>query len=292
MEYGYGRNFWYMWDMVQRGYVNDCTDPWVKQNFGPSLMLAICWEETEFQNIRQNKCTHDMWMKRWTNPGKTADGQFAGNHAVGFVQVERDTIGLWLLFNSELCLGLPGFSPDMIYTQDDSAVSTERKERRRRWWQTIDQEILASDVAGFQLGWRTFSHMHKVKPANTAEITLQNYAGDSTDRTRSKADIVKGWRDTDACLRALFAMSPYRLQAENGFLLANRMLAGAFKFAKPNGNFARAFAGSSDKDAQRISAVYEKFLNGRHYDQLVNNQGKITVLRGDLKDALGITEDR
>jgi len=45
MEYGYGHNFWYMWDMVQRGYVNDCTDSWVKQNFGPGLMLAICWRK-------------------------------------------------------------------------------------------------------------------------------------------------------------------------------------------------------------------------------------------------------
>src|SRR2546427_260197 len=82
---------------------------------------------------------------------------------------------------------------------------------------------------------------------------------------------------------ARFTMSPYRLKADNGFLLANRMLAGAFKFAKPNGNFARAFAGSSQGDAQKISAVYEKFLNGRHYDQLVNNQGKIALLRDDLK---------
>jgi len=134
--------------------------------------------------------------------------------------------------------------------------------------------------------------MHKVKPANGVPTTLANYAGESSDRKRSTADIVKGWRDTDACLRALFAMSPYRLKAENGFLLANRMLAGAFKFAKPNGNFAGAFAGSSQGDAQKISAVYEKFLNGRHYDQLVNNQGKIAALRDDLKAVLGIVEER
>ena len=68
-------------------------------------------------------------------------------------------------------------------------------------------------MAGFQLGWRTFSHLHKTKPASTPETTLQNYAGDSTERKRSLADIVKGWRDTDACLRALFAMPPHRLQA-------------------------------------------------------------------------------
>lgn len=52
------------------------------------------------------------------------------------------------------------------------------------------------------------------------------------------------------------------------------------------------FAGSSYGDAKRISVVYEKFLNGRHDDQLVTDQGKIAVLRDDLKDALGITEDR
>jgi len=54
------------------------------------------------------------------------------------------------------------------------------------------------------------------------------------------------------------------------------MLAGAFTFAKPNGNFARAFPGASREDAQKTSAA-ERFLNGRHYDQLVNDQGKIAV---------------
>jgi hypothetical protein len=43
---------------------------------------------------------------------------------------------------------------------------------------------------------------------------------------------------------------------------------------------------------KKTSAAYEKFLNGRHYDQLVNNQDKIAVLRDDLKDALGIAEGR
>jgi hypothetical protein len=283
-------NFWYMWDMVHRGYVNDCTDAWVKQNFGPGLMLAICWEETGFQNIRQKNCTHEMWLKRWSNPGKTADGQVAGNHAVGFVQVERETIGLWLLFNSELCLGLPGFTPDMVYTQNDKSVSAERKQRRASWWMTIDENILASDVAGFQLGWRTFSHMHKMMPGSTPQTTLQNYAGDSSARSRTKAQIVKGWRDTDACLRALFSLSPYRFKSDNGFALANRMLAGAFLFAKPDGNFAAAFPGSTSADAQKTSGLYGKFLKGGSYDQVLNDQGKLATLREDLQSALGFAE--
>jgi hypothetical protein len=291
MDYANTRNFWYMWDMVQRGYVNDCTDQWVKKSFGPALMLAICWEETEFQNIRQTGCTHDMWMMRWTRPGeKSKDGQVAGNHAVGCVQVERDTIGLWLLFNPELCLGLPDFTPDLIYAQNDLSVTTERKQKRTRWWQTIDQKILANDAAGFQLGWRTFAHMHKAKSAASAQTTLENYAGDSSARTRTKAQIVKGWLDTDACLRAVFAMNAYQAQAQNGFALANRMLAGAFFFAKPNGNFTRAFPGSSDAEVKKLSAIYGKFLAGGTYDQLLNDQAKIATLRNDLKAALGIVE--
>jgi len=107
-----------------------------------------------------------MWIKRWSGAGKTPDGQYPGNHAVGFVEVERDTIGMWLLFNSELCMGLPQFSADMIFAQDDKSVSAERKEKRRRWWQTIDQEVLASDVAGFQLRWRTFSHLAQDEAGN------------------------------------------------------------------------------------------------------------------------------
>jgi hypothetical protein len=300
MDYANTRNFWYMWDMVQRGYVNDCTDQWVKQSFSPALMLAICWEETEFQNIRQTGCSHEMWMMRWTRPGeKSDDGQVAGNHAVGCVQVERDTIGLWLLFNPGICLGLPDFTPDLIYAQNDKLVTTERKQKRARWWQTIDQKILANDTAGFQLGWRTFAHMHRAKPNTSAQTTLENYAGDSSARTRTKAQIVKGWLDTDCCLRAVFAMTPYRqpkpnayqAQAENGFELANRMLAGAFFFAKPNGNFTRAFPGSNDAEVKKLSAIYGKFLAGGSYDQLLDDQARVATLRNDLKTALGIIED-
>jgi len=231
-----------------------------------------------------------MWLKRWSNPSKTADGQVAGNHAVGFVQVERDTIGLWLLFNSELCLGLPDFTLDMVYTQNDGSVSTERKQRRAKWWMAIDEKILASDVAGFQLGWRTFSHMHKMLPGSTPQTILQNYAGDSSARSRTKAQIVQGWRDTDACLRALFSLSPYRFKSDNGFALANRMLAGAFFFAKPDGNIVGAFPGATSADAQKLSGVYAKFLKGASYDQLLNDQGKLAALREDLKSALSFAE--
>jgi hypothetical protein len=132
--------------------------------------------------------------------------------------------------------------------------------------------------------------MHKMMPGSTAQTILQNYAGDSSARSRTKTQIVKGWRDTDACLRALFSFSPYRLKSDNGFALANRMLAGAFFFAKPDGNFAGAFPGATSADAQKLSGVYAKYLNAGSYDQVLNDQAKLASLREDLKNALSFAE--
>ena len=95
-----GHDFWFMWGLAHRAYLTECKDNWVLQNFSPRLMIAISWEETQFNNIRQSGFTHIDWMKRWTDidpvtnaPRKDGDtGQVSGNHAVGYVQVERDTI--------------------------------------------------------------------------------------------------------------------------------------------------------------------------------------------------------
>jgi hypothetical protein len=93
-------------DMVQRGYVNDCTDPWVKQSFGPGMMLAISSEETEFRNIRQTHarmtCGSSAGRAQGRHPTATTPA-ITQSHS----SRSNDTIGMWLLFNSELCMGLP-----------------------------------------------------------------------------------------------------------------------------------------------------------------------------------------
>src|SRR5262245_47571347 len=51
--------------------------------------IAICWEETQFNNIRQRKFNHGDWLK---GPGAEPE---KGNHAVGFGQVERESMILF-----------------------------------------------------------------------------------------------------------------------------------------------------------------------------------------------------
>jgi hypothetical protein len=62
-----GHDFWFMWGLAPRAYVTECKDSWVLQTFSPGLMIAISWEQSEFNSIRQSGFTHIDWMKRWTD---------------------------------------------------------------------------------------------------------------------------------------------------------------------------------------------------------------------------------
>jgi hypothetical protein len=267
-------------------------------------MIAISWEETQFNNIRQSGFTHIDWMKRWTDidpvanaPRKDGDtGQISGNHAVGYVQVERDTIDRWLALNPQVCVGLPGFSPDLAFRLDDKTVSQDRIQRRRLWWQTIDEKVLASDEAGFQLGWRTFSHMNTAGVAHSKKAALTIYGGSNKKRDdpnkkigRTASQIVQGWLDTDACLRAMMAISPYRTRVELGWAMANRMLAGAYYFSRPDGDFLGGFGGTTTTQAAEMSRVFERRLTRGPSDSFIET-GKIDDLRADIKATLGMVE--
>jgi hypothetical protein len=298
-----GHDFWFMWGLAQRAYVGECRDSWVLQNFSPGLMIAISWEETQFNNIHQIGFTHDDWLKRWTDidpatnaPRKNAAGQVSGNHAVGYVQVERDTIDRWLAFNPQVCAGLPGFDSDMVFMLNDKTVSPERIRRRRLWWQTIDEKTLATDEAGFQLGWRTFSHMHTAGVANGKMGALKIYGGSNKERDdptkkigRTASQIVRGWVDTDACLRAMAAISPYRIRVELGWPMANRLIAGAYYFSRPDGDFPGGFGGTTLSEAAAVSKVFDKYLTRGPSDSFIEAR-KIDALRTDIKAALGMVE--
>jgi hypothetical protein len=296
-----GHDFWFMWALAQRAYVGACSDQWVSSTFSPALMIAISWEETQFNNIRQTPFNHDDWMKRWTDidpstnsPRKDATNQVSGNHAIGYVQVERDTIDRWLSLNPKICMGLPGFDADMLYSSNAN-VSGDLRAKRRRWWQTIDEKILASDDAGFQLGWRAFSHMHTAGVAGSKGAALKIYGGsnkarDNPDKKigRTATQIVQGWLDTDACMRALANLSPYHVQNEFGWQYANAMLAGAYWFSRPDGDFASGF-GTPNNTASRVARIFEKYLTRGSNDSFIET-GKFDALRADIKTSLSITE--
>lgn len=298
-----GHDFWFMWNLAQKAYSNACQDQWVLQNYSPQLMVAISWEETQFNNIHQGGFTHDDWMKLWTDidpaTNKTrvnsATNQKSGNHAIGYVQAERDTIDLWLTFNPEVCLGLPGFTAEMVYRQGDKSVTTERRQARTRWFQKADEAILADDAAGFSLGWRAFSYLHTAKVISSKRSGLKVFAGKNDARDdpkkkigRTAPQIIQGWLDTDACMRALAAMSPYQMKPEFGLAAANQAIGGAYYFSRPDGDFNGAFRISRDQ-ALAMSKVYEPFITRGPNDSFIPG-GKVPELRAALAQALGIVE--
>ena len=45
---GAGHDFMFMWSLAYKAYTSVCKDEWVLKNFSPALMIAISWEETQF----------------------------------------------------------------------------------------------------------------------------------------------------------------------------------------------------------------------------------------------------
>ena len=86
-------HFFQMWDLVRRNYGHIPSGP--RASFmkvvTPELLMAIFFEESGFRNIRQNEFDHNDWLKRWSMP-VTKKHNPNGNHAVGFGQVERESI--------------------------------------------------------------------------------------------------------------------------------------------------------------------------------------------------------
>lgn len=300
---GAGHDFMFMWSLAYKAYTSVCKDDWVLKNFSPALMIAISWEETQFNNIRQTPFNHTDWMKRWTElapDGKTkvdpVTKQVPGNHAIGYVQAERDTIDRWLALNPKICVGLPGFTEDMAFVGTDKGVTAEQRQRRTRWWQNADEAILKDDDAGFSLGWRAFSHMHTMKAASTKAGALKNYGGSNAARDapgkaigRTAPEIIQGWLDTDACMRAIGGMQSYQADPSVAMVPAMRIVAGAYYFSRPDGDFAGGFWGTSRDDARATSRVFDKYLKRGASDSFIPSD-KIGALRADLKANVGIVE--
>jgi hypothetical protein len=184
----------------------------------------------------------------------------------------------------------------MLFRLGDPTVSPQRKSRRSLWWQTIDEKVLASDEAGFQLGWRTFSHMHTAGVAHDKMAALSIYGGSNKERDdpnkkigRTATQIVRGWLDTDACLRAMMAISPYHIRVEFGWPMANRLVAGAYYFSRPDGDFPGGFGGTTSGQAAEMSKVFGKYLTRGASDSFIE-VSKIGDLRAEIKATLGMVE--
>ncbi|MCW5745237.1 MAG: hypothetical protein KIT36_03445 [Alphaproteobacteria bacterium] len=286
MAKGAGHNIWYMWGLAQRAYSAICPSDVIKKTFSPALLLAIAWEETMFNNIHQEGFDHGDWMKRWSSdPAIQAEvraalesfkhpelpaKQIPGNHAVGFVQCERDTIGNWLLFKPEVAIGLPGFDAAMLpnpRAAKGDAQETRKLQQRTRWWQTIDEVAIATDEIGFQLGWRGLWYLFEMGVARTKASALKIYAGKNPERDkpgktagRTAPQIIDGWLRFEAVMAAYERMRPIdMLPPQYGWPIANRLLAGAFWIAKPDGDFVGGF-GVPNTEARIWGEMVSRFV--------------------------------
>jgi hypothetical protein len=71
--------------------------------------------------------------------------------------------------------------------------------------------------------------------------------------------------------------------------MGNRLLAGAYYFSRPDGDFIGGFGGTTTAQAAEMSKIFEKRLTRGSSDSFIET-GKIDDLRADIKATLGMVE--
>jgi hypothetical protein len=232
--------YFQMWSLVQQNYnSNLCKDANFMQKVSPELLMAIFWEETQFTNIRQLQFDHGNWLERWLVSPPTDKG----NHAIGFGQVERDTLATIKALASDKLDGLiPGKAGKDVDLR------------------SLDLEVLGDDGMGVQLTWRALQHLYSTV-AKTEFGLVKAYGGGNPQ----KPNVLLDWLACEAAQTAYQRLGPVNYPG-NGMAQNMRLLAGAFAIAKNNGDFPRAF-GVAQKDAQTV---------GTQLRAIVTNQGRGT----------------
>jgi len=225
--------YFQMWSLVQQNYNSSlCNDPTFMQVVSQELLMAIFWEETQFANIRQRQFDHNNWL----NPSAK------GNHAIGFGQVERDTLAVLIKLDSDK---LDGLKPGKLGKDLDL--------------RGIDLEILQDDGMAVQITWRALQHLYaKVSKHKTTIVELYGGKG-------NKPLVPPAWLVCETAQKAYQHLGPVNYPG-NGMAQNMRLLAGAFWIARQNGAFPRAF-GVTQQDAAKV---------GKPLRDIVTNHNKGT----------------
>lgn len=240
--------YFQMWSLVQQNYnSNLCKDPAFMQVVSHELLMAIFWEETQFANIRQIQFDHGDWLKRWLTSPPTADG----NHAIGFGQVERDTLGL-----------LKALAPDKL---DGLIAGTLGKNVDLK---TIDLKILKDDGVGVQLTWRALQHLYGTVTKNKLNL-VKAYGGNP-----NKPNVPPAWLVCEAAQKAYQQLGPVTYVG-NSMQQNMRLMAGAFWIARHDGAFPRAF-GVTQPDAAKVGVPLRDIMTN-------HNKGTNPNLIADLR---------
>jgi hypothetical protein len=255
-------HYFQMWSLVQANYnANLCNDAAFRGIISHELLMAIFWEETQFANIRQLKFDHDDWLKAWTMPPPPDKTQMLpGNHAIGFGQVERDTLlrikALGPGKLDDLIPGLPGAALDLT---------------------SVDLEVLKDDGKGVQLTWRALWHLYASGIKSKAGLA-KVYGGNP-----NLPDVPPAWIACESVQKAYQQLGPINF-IDKDMQQSMRLLAGAFWIARHNGDFLRAFGVSQD-EAKKVGMALRAIVD--------KNKGMTPGLIADLRqfvmDQVGAT---
>jgi hypothetical protein len=217
-----------MWNLVLRNFSSHMVgDPTFMSVVTQEFLMALFWEETQFANIRQHRFTHDDWLKRWTQP-TAAKHNPNGNHAVGFGQVERESIVLFRALRRSM--GPLGQIPV----------------------QEIDLEVLADENKSVEISWRALHALWQSGKFTTAAGLMRGYGG------KPNYGKVPGIVNSAAILHG-FSHPAAKRPTSAGPELNFRLLAGACWIARHNGAFARAF-GIGQTEAARTGTELQRIV--------------------------------
>ncbi len=249
-----------MWSLVQQNYNGSlCPDDAFRSIVSQELLMAIFWEETQFANLRQKgktgPFTHNDWLKAWTEPRpppppppkpgeKPKLQHLPGAHAVGFGQVERETIGR-----------IKALGPDKL---DGLIPGTLGKDVDLK---TIDEAILADDGKGVQITWRYLHYLYGAGIKSKSNLA-KSYGGNP-----DLPNVHLEWMNCETVQLGFQRMPP--TVTTKTFRANALLLAGAFWIARKNGDFPRAFYGVTQDEAAQIGPRLRAIVTGKTLTQPV-----------------------
>jgi hypothetical protein len=257
-----------MWSLVQQSYNGSlCSDGAFTQLVSQELLMAIFWEETQFTNTRQREFDHNDWLKRWNMPPPQTEEEkkkmLPGNHAIGFGQVERETLGR-----------IKALGPDKL---DGLIPGKSGKDVDLR---TIDLAILGDDSKGVQLSWRYLQYLYGAGIKNKLSL-VKAYGGNP-----KLAHIPPEWVNCEAVQKGYQQLGPINF-IDKDMRQNMRLLAGAFWIARHDGDFPRAF-GVTQPEAAKVGVALRAIVtNGNKGTN--SNPNLVADLRKFVMEQVGAT---
>lgn len=245
-------DYFSMGGLIRKHYEDECYDSTVTGFVPWETVAAIFWEESQFTNIRQNGFDHEDWVK-----GPSTKTESKGNHAIGFGQVERETIIL-MQIQASTTGALKGFF------DGTPLANTPLASLPIGWWREVDNWVLGDARRAIHLTWHALIHQKNRHPDASLEQLLHNYGGlrdASGSPTAKMRRVARGWLTTTSLLQC-FRRSGLGAGDYGGMMRAKRILAAVFACSRRSASFAGSFGVVSRPIAGYIYAGHDLYALG------------------------------